>query len=47
MVQEIKVDDVSQYMIDAAKENPRLTQKVHDVLLESGVVAPPNLFGKK
>ncbi|KAJ8536042.1 hypothetical protein K7X08_034443 [Anisodus acutangulus] len=32
------------YMIDAAKENPQLAQKLHDVLLESGVVAPPNLF---
>lgn len=39
-----KVKDVSKYMIDAAKENPRLAQKLHDVLLESGVVAPPNLF---
>jgi len=27
-------------MIDAAKENPQLPQKLHDVLLESGVVAP-------
>ncbi|KAJ6970018.1 probable serine/threonine-protein kinase SIS8 isoform X1 [Populus alba] len=40
----MKVKDVSQYMIDAAKENPHLAQKLHDVLLESGVVAPPNLF---
>ncbi|KAL1338675.1 hypothetical protein AAHE18_10G228700 [Arachis hypogaea] len=40
----MKVKDVSQYMIDAAKENPKLAQKLHDVLLESGVVAPPNLF---
>lgn len=40
----MKVKDVSQYMIDAAKENPNLAQKLHDVLLESGVVAPPNLF---
>ncbi|KAK1287306.1 Serine/threonine-protein kinase EDR1 [Acorus calamus] len=40
----MKVNDVSQYMIDAAKENPRLAQKLHDVLLESGVVAPPDLF---
>ncbi|XAR63955.1 Non-specific serine/threonine protein kinase [Bertholletia excelsa] len=39
-----KVKDVSEYMIDAAKENPQLAQKLHDVLLESGVVAPPNLF---
>ncbi|XP_022923956.1 probable serine/threonine-protein kinase SIS8 isoform X1 [Cucurbita moschata] len=43
-VRRMKVKDVSQYMIDAAKENPRLAQKLHDVLLESGVVAPPNLF---
>ncbi|KAL4196745.1 hypothetical protein AMTRI_Chr04g247750 [Amborella trichopoda] len=43
-VQRMKVKDVSQYMIDAAKENPELAQKLHDVLLESGVVAPPNLF---
>ncbi|XP_026380797.1 probable serine/threonine-protein kinase SIS8 isoform X1 [Papaver somniferum] len=40
----MKVKDVSQYMIDAAKENPQLAQKLHDVLLESGVIAPPNLF---
>ncbi|XP_063942444.1 probable serine/threonine-protein kinase SIS8 isoform X2 [Daucus carota subsp. sativus] len=40
----MKVKDVSQYMIDAAKENPQLAQKLHDVLLESGVVAPPDLF---
>ncbi|KAK4844808.1 hypothetical protein QYF36_024655 [Acer negundo] len=40
----MKVKDVSQYMINAAKENPQLAQKLHDVLLESGVVAPPNLF---
>ncbi|EXB69108.1 Serine/threonine-protein kinase [Morus notabilis] len=43
-VRKKKVKDVSKYMIDAAKENPRLAQKLHDVLLESGVVAPPNLF---
>ncbi|XP_048329349.2 probable serine/threonine-protein kinase SIS8 isoform X1 [Ziziphus jujuba] len=43
-VRKKKVKDVSQYMIDAAKENPQLAQKLHDVLLESGVVAPPNLF---
>ncbi|KAJ7970278.1 Protein kinase [Quillaja saponaria] len=40
------VKDVSQYMIDAAKENPQLAQKLHDVLLESGVVAPSNLFSE-
>ncbi|XP_019057946.1 PREDICTED: serine/threonine-protein kinase EDR1-like isoform X2 [Tarenaya hassleriana] len=45
-VRRMKVKDVSQYMIDAAKENPRLAQKLHDVLLESGVVAPPNLFSE-
>ncbi|KAF5445490.1 hypothetical protein F2P56_034536 [Juglans regia] len=43
-VRRMKVKDVSKYMIDAAKENPQLAQKLHDVLLESGVVAPPNLF---
>ncbi|KAL6552496.1 hypothetical protein OROHE_007860 [Orobanche hederae] len=43
-VRRMKAKDVSQYMIDAAKENPQLAQKLHDVLLESGVVAPPNLF---
>ncbi|CAI9753605.1 unnamed protein product [Fraxinus pennsylvanica] len=43
-VRRLKVNDVSQYMIDAAKENPHLAQKLHDVLLESGVIAPPNLF---
>jgi hypothetical protein len=42
----MKVKDVSQYMIDAAKENPQLAQKLHDVLLESGVVAPRNLFSE-
>eukprot|EP00249_Psilotum_nudum_P022895 c28683_g3_i1 orf=411-3836(+) len=41
---DMKVKDVSQYMMDAAKENPMLAQKLHDVLLESGVVAPPDLF---
>lgn len=41
---QMKVRDVSQYMIDAANENPHLAQKLHDVLLESGVVAPPSLF---
>ena len=42
----MKVKDVSQYMIDVTKENPKLAQKLHDVLLESGVVAPPNLFSE-
>jgi NACalpha-BTF3-like transcription factor len=41
-----KVKDVSKYMIDAAKENPKLAQKLHDVLLESGVEAPPDLFSE-
>ncbi|KAG4388450.1 hypothetical protein GLYMA_09G177600v4 [Glycine max] len=45
-VRRMKVKDVSLYMIDAAKENPHLAQKLHDVLLESGVVAPPNLFSE-
>ncbi|XP_017241764.1 probable serine/threonine-protein kinase SIS8 isoform X2 [Daucus carota subsp. sativus] len=44
--QKMKVKDVSQYMIDAAEGNPELAQKLHAVLLESGVVAPPNLFTK-
>ncbi|KAL8150584.1 hypothetical protein V2J09_020392 [Rumex salicifolius] len=43
-VQKMKVDDVSQMVIDAAKGNPQFAQKLHDALLESGVVAPPNLF---
>ncbi|KVI07889.1 Protein kinase, catalytic domain-containing protein [Cynara cardunculus var. scolymus] len=43
-VRKMKVKDVSQYMMDAAKENPQLAQKLHDVLLESGVIAPPDLF---
>lgn len=45
-VHRMKVKDVSQYMIDAAKENPNLAQKLHDVLLSSGIVAPPNLFSE-
>ncbi|XP_073270471.1 probable serine/threonine-protein kinase SIS8 isoform X2 [Primulina huaijiensis] len=43
-VRRMKVNDVSQLMVDAAKDNPMLAQKLHDVLRESGVVAPPNLF---
>lgn len=43
-VRRMKFKDVSQYMIVAANENPNLAQKLHDVLLESGVVAPRNLF---
>ncbi|KAI4330000.1 hypothetical protein MLD38_028315 [Melastoma candidum] len=45
-VQRMKVKDVSQYMIDAAKDNPQLAQKLHNVLVESGVAAPPNLFSE-
>ncbi|XLU58395.1 hypothetical protein S245_053043, partial [Arachis hypogaea] len=45
-VRRTKVKDVSLYMIDAAKENAHLAQKLHDVLLESGVIAPPNLFSE-
>uniref|UniRef100_A0A2P2KNR6 Uncharacterized protein MANES_14G170100 n=1 Tax=Rhizophora mucronata TaxID=61149 RepID=A0A2P2KNR6_RHIMU len=37
----MNANDISRYMIDAAKENPELAQKLHDVLLESGV---PSLF---
>ncbi|RWW38956.1 hypothetical protein BHE74_00055755 [Ensete ventricosum] len=44
IVHRMKVQDVSEYMINAAKENPKLAQKLQDVLLESGVAAPPNLF---
>ncbi|XP_042411269.1 probable serine/threonine-protein kinase SIS8 isoform X2 [Zingiber officinale] len=43
-VQSMKLKNVSEYMINAAKENPKLAQKLQDVLLESGVAAPPNLF---
>ncbi|XP_048136070.1 probable serine/threonine-protein kinase SIS8 isoform X2 [Rhodamnia argentea] len=45
-VHRMKVKDVSEYMIDAAKENPQLAEKLHNVLLESGVIAPPNLFSE-
>lgn len=45
-VRDMKVKDVSQYMMDAAKENPNLAQKLHDVLLESGVRAPFDLFSE-
>ncbi|CAN6478648.1 unnamed protein product [Victoria cruziana] len=43
-VERMKAKDVSQYMIHAAKENPKLAEKLYDVLLESGIVAPPSLF---
>ena len=33
-------------MIDAAKENPQLAQKLHHVLVKSGVVTPRNLFSE-
>lgn len=39
-----KMKNVSEYMIDAAKDNPQLAQKLHNAFVESGVVAPPNLF---
>ncbi|PUZ61484.1 hypothetical protein GQ55_4G279400 [Panicum hallii var. hallii] len=42
-----KVKDVSEYMISAAKENPQLAEKIHAVLLESGVVPPPDLFSEE
>ncbi|KAL4374917.1 hypothetical protein AHAS_Ahas05G0229700 [Arachis hypogaea] len=42
----MKVKDVSLYMIDAAKENPHLAKKLHDVLFETGVIAPPNLVSE-
>uniref|UniRef100_A0A0A9DR24 non-specific serine/threonine protein kinase n=1 Tax=Arundo donax TaxID=35708 RepID=A0A0A9DR24_ARUDO len=43
----MKVKDVSEYMISAAKENPKLAEKIHAVLLESGVVPPPDLFSEE
>ena len=36
----------SLYMIDVAKDNPQLAQKLHHVLVESGVVAPRNLISE-
>ncbi|RYR57304.1 hypothetical protein Ahy_A05g023027 [Arachis hypogaea] len=42
----MKVKDVSLYTIDAAKENPHLAKKLHDVLFETGVIAPPNLVSE-
>jgi hypothetical protein len=42
-----KVKDISEYMISAAKENPQLAEKIHAVLLESGVVPPPDLFSEE
>ncbi|KAG8092748.1 hypothetical protein GUJ93_ZPchr0012g19153 [Zizania palustris] len=46
-VRRMKVKDVSEYMISAAKENPQLAEKIHAVLLESGVVPPPDLFSEE
>lgn len=45
-VRRMKVKDISEYMINAAKENPQLVQKIHEVLRENGVVAPPDLFSE-
>ncbi|KAL6911470.1 hypothetical protein ACP4OV_000275 [Aristida adscensionis] len=45
-VRRMKVKDISEYMINAAKENPELAKKIHEVLLENGVVAPPDLFSE-
>ena len=42
----MKAKDVTLYVLDAAKENPQLAQKLHDVLVDIGVVAPPNLFSE-
>lgn len=39
-----KVKSVSQYVMNAASENPEFAQRLHAVLLESGVPAPPHLF---
>lgn len=41
--QKKKVNDVSEYVISAAK-NPAFAQKLHAVLLESGASPPPDLF---
>lgn len=46
-VRRMKVKDVSEYMISAAKENPQLAEKIHAVLLENGVVSPPDLFSEE
>ena len=45
-VRKMQVKDISEYMINAAKENPQLAQKIHEVLRENGVVAPPDLFSE-
>ncbi|CAD5194278.1 unnamed protein product [Musa acuminata subsp. malaccensis] len=41
--QRMKVNDVSKYVVTAAK-NPEFAQKLHAVLLESGASPPPDLF---
>ncbi|OAY83943.1 Serine/threonine-protein kinase EDR1 [Ananas comosus] len=41
--QQMKVNDVSKYVVTAAK-NPEFAQKLHAVLLESGAFPPPDLF---
>ncbi|XP_042411882.1 probable serine/threonine-protein kinase SIS8 [Zingiber officinale] len=41
--QQMKVNDVSKYVVTAAK-NPEFAQKLHAVLLESGASPPPDLF---
>jgi hypothetical protein len=45
-VRRMKVKDNLEYMINAAKENPQLARKIHELLLENGVVAPPDLFSE-
>ncbi|XP_042507381.1 probable serine/threonine-protein kinase SIS8 isoform X2 [Macadamia integrifolia] len=42
-VQNVKVTDVSKYVISAAQD-PEFAQKLHAVLLESGASPPPDLF---
>ncbi|KAL5079489.1 hypothetical protein RYX36_007910 [Vicia faba] len=44
VVNRMKAKNVSEFMIETTKENPHLAKKLHDVLLESGIVPPPNLF---
>uniref|UniRef100_J3MCP9 non-specific serine/threonine protein kinase n=1 Tax=Oryza brachyantha TaxID=4533 RepID=J3MCP9_ORYBR len=46
-VRRMKVKDVSEYMISAAKENPQIAEKIHAVLFENGVVPPPDLFSEE
>ncbi|WOL09063.1 serine/threonine-protein kinase EDR1 isoform X1 [Canna indica] len=41
--QQMKVNDVSKYVVTAAKD-PEFAQKLHAVLLESGATPPPDLF---